>query len=151
MHFKDGILIFKLKYLTLFTVGLIQITFLVMLYTVCSNQTLQCDSQKIPLISDVIALPIMDRIFLLLNTVYFVCIHQINVRVFYKLLHEVIHPKTNTCLLISGLLSSFSLPMLGVFDNKGFFVLHHLIAALFFGSAAFYLTVMCSMLKLHKA
>ena len=51
------------------------------------------------MISDVVALPIFDRIFVLLNTMYFMGVHQVNVRAFYKRLDDAgIYERVNRML-----------------------------------------------------
>ena len=75
----DGVISFSLRDLTIVSTVVISIAFLAMLYTACSNEMLQCSftGEKIiiPTISDVIALPVFDRVFILLNTIYFMGVH----------------------------------------------------------------------------
>ena len=88
-----------------------------MLYIACSTEQVECHSQKFPMISDIIALPYYDRIFILQNTIYFIGLNQVSVRAFYKLFNGILEPSHNLRLFYAGFMSSFSLPMIGVFDN----------------------------------
>jgi hypothetical protein len=75
----DGIISFSLRDLTIASTIVISTAFIAMLYAACSNEMLECsfhgDKIIIPTISDVIALPVFDRIFILLNTIYFMGVH----------------------------------------------------------------------------
>jgi hypothetical protein len=102
------------------------------------------------MISDVIADPIFDRVFILLNTAYFVGIHQVNVRSIYSRFHGVISDKYNDRLFYVGLVSSFSLPMIGVFDNRKFVIIHKAFALIFFTSSAFYLSMIAYLKNKHR-
>lgn len=112
-----------------------------MIYISCSQGYNQCTWDKIPMISDVIRDSMFDRVFLLLNTGYFIGIHQVNVRSLYSRFKGIISTKKNNILLIAGLISSFSLPLIGVFDNRKHQMIHYLCAATFFSSSAFYLSM----------
>lgn len=66
---------FGLTQITIVLVVAIQISFAVMLYVSCSQGYNQCSWEKIPMISDVIADSVFDRVFIIMNTAYFVGIH----------------------------------------------------------------------------
>lgn len=70
-----------------------------------------------------------------------------SVRAFYKVFSGIISSIHNNSLLISGLISSFSLPMVGVFDNKDSRMFHALFAGLFFSSSIYYLTSLAVLMK----
>lgn len=75
----------------------------------------------IPMISDVVALPFFDRVFILLNTIYFMGVHQVNVRAFYKRLNDAgVEELKNDLLFYAGMTSCFSLPLIGVFDCNNY-------------------------------
>ncbi len=91
------------------------------------------------MISDVVALPVYDRFFILLNTIYFMGVHQVNIRAFYKRLNDAgVEEITNDCLFHTGMISCFSLPLIGVFDCHNFKMLHYICAGLFFITAGSY-------------
>ena len=121
-----------------------------MLYTSCAYQFNHCSWQRIPLISNVIADSMFDRVFILLNTAYFIGVHQVNVRVLYSRFHLVIPSLTNTLLLSAGMLSSISLPMIGLFDNREYIALHYAWAGLFFISSAYYLSHTAFLMYRHR-
>ena len=56
----------------------------------------------------------------------------------------------NDILIIAGMISSFSLPLIGVFDNKAFIMIHTACAATFFASSAFYLSMQAHLMHKHK-
>ena len=80
---ETGVWTFGLTQVTVCFVIIIQISFMIMLYLSCSLEYNQC-SDRMPMISDVIKDPMFDRVFLLLNTGYFIGIHQVNVRSLYS-------------------------------------------------------------------
>jgi len=108
---------FGLTQVTVFLVIIIQISFVIMISISCSQGFTKCD-ERMPMISDVIKDHMFDRVFLLLNTGYFLGIHQVNVRSLYSRLHGIITKKMNDVLIVAGMISCFSLPLIGVFDNK---------------------------------
>ena len=137
---ETGVWTFGLTQVTVFLVIIIQISFVIMLAVSCSEGFTKCDD-RMPMISDVIKDHMFDRVFLILNTAYFLGIHQVNVRSLYSRLHGIITKKMNDALIVTGMVSSFSLPLIGVFDNKQFKPIHNVCAATFFASSAFYLSM----------
>lgn len=115
-----------------------------MLYVACANDLVECNVSSsgrivIPTISDVIAIPFFDRIFILLNTIYFMGVHQVSVRSYYKRLYDsAIDFRENTILFYVGMTSCISLPMIGIFDCNNFVPFHFFFAGLFFLSAGYY-------------
>ena len=121
-----------------------------MLYASCSSGLTVCNLTKFPMISDVIADSVYDRIFILMNTAYFVGVHQVNVRCLYARFHGILSVNLSRGLLISGLISSFSLPLIGLFDNRAFEPLHNLFAGTFFLSSGYYLSHTAYLMLHHK-
>ena len=120
------------------------IAFLAMLAVSCQNKMLVCvvtpERIKIPTISDIIALPIFDRIFTYLNTLYFIGIHQVNVRSYYKTFNDIGVPSwLNDALLYCGLIPSITSPLIGIFDWRNFHYIHYgLTGTFFFCASAYY-------------
>lgn len=104
---------------------------------------------KLPMISDVVALPMYDRVFIMMSSIYCMGVHQVNVRAFYKRMHGVISLNSNYVLFYAGITSCFTLPMIGVFDCYSHKFLHYLFAFLFFVSAGSYSTTL-SWLMYHN-
>ena len=103
------------------------------------------------MISDVVALPIFDRVFIFLNTVYFMGVHQVNVRAFFKRLSDAqIDENTNIMLFYCGMCSCISLPLIGVFDCVKFLPIHYIFASLFFVSAGTYTFTLAKIMKDNK-
>jgi hypothetical protein len=104
-----------------------------------------------PMISDVVALPIYDRIFLLTNTFLSLGIYQVNVRAHYKRLFDVgINEIHNRYLFYCGMWSCISLPMIGVFDCVKFQPIHYFFASSFFLSAGVYTFILAKIMHDHK-
>ena len=100
------------------------------------------------MISDVAALPIFDRVFILLNTIYFMGVHQVNVRSFYKRLSDAkIDEYTNRMLFYCGICSCISQPLIGVFDDVNWQSFHYMFASLFFVSAGTYTFTLAKLMK----
>ena len=72
---RNGVWGFGLTQITIVFVILIQISFIIMLYESCSQGFNKCSWTHIPMISDVIADSVFDRVFILMNTAYFIGIH----------------------------------------------------------------------------
>jgi len=85
-----------------------------------------------------------------MNTGYFLGIHQVNVRSLFSRFEGIISSRLNHVLIIAGLISSFSLPLIGVFDNVKFTILHRGCAVTFFTSSAFYLSMKAYLMHKHK-
>jgi hypothetical protein len=102
------------------------------------------------MISDVIADTVFDRIFILMNTAYFIGVHQVSVRSLHARFHGILTPQLNTFLLWAGLISSFSLPMIGMFDNRVFIWIHYFFALIFFLSSGYYLSHVAYLMKKHR-
>jgi hypothetical protein len=103
------------------------------------------------MISDVIADSVFDRLFILFNTAYFLGVHQVNVRSLHSRFHSILPAKLNRTLLLAGLTSSFSLPLIGLFDNRKHIPLHNALAGTFFVSSAYYLSYIAYLMKVHRA
>jgi hypothetical protein len=152
---RDGIISFSLRDFTMTCNLVISVSFLAMLYQACSEEQLQCnfelDNLNIPMISDVVALPIFDRVFILLNTIYFMGVHQVNIRAFYKRLNDAgVSELHNDLLFYAGMASCFSLPLIGVFDCNNFPLLHYMFAGTFFLAAGLYTYFVANLMYKQK-
>ncbi|TNV78088.1 hypothetical protein FGO68_gene8694 [Halteria grandinella] len=150
MEERTGVWGFGLTQITISLVIIIQISFAIMLYVSCSYGFNECSWTAIPMISDVIRDPMFDRIFILLNTSYFIGIHQVNVRALYSRFHGIISHKVNDILFYAGMASSFSLPLIGFFDNRHYNNIHNACAGVFFLSSAIYLSLTAILMFQHK-
>ncbi len=74
MDEETGVWTVGLTQVTIFLVIIIQISFAIMLYASCSLGLNKC-YERIPMISDVIRDPMFDRVFLFMNTGYFLGVH----------------------------------------------------------------------------
>lgn len=114
---QDGVISLSLRDMTLVSCIAISASLLVMLYQSCTNQYVECSLDMLPMISDVICLPYYDRLFCILTCFFCLAVHQVNARAFYKKLNGIADPQTNDFLLILGIISCISLPMIGFFDE----------------------------------
>ena len=121
----------------------ISVALLVMLAISCHNGSVECSTHSFPMISTVIVITEMyDRIFLLLTTVLMFGVNQVNIRAFYKKLYGKISDRANDALLIWGLFSCLSLPMIGVFDEHKWKLPHGFFAVVFFLSFGVYAVIL---------
>jgi len=116
----------------------ITVALLYMLYQSCTNQYVECSWNMLPMISDVICLPFYDRIFCLLSCYFCIATYQIDVRAFYSRLYGIASDCQNDTLLVLGLITTFSLPAIGYFDEHNYSNIHNVSAVLFFGSVGIY-------------
>jgi hypothetical protein len=89
------------------------------------------------MISDVICLPIYDRVFCILTIFFTLAVHQTNIRAFYKTLYGVAPNGTNDFLYTIGIISCFALPLIGLFDES-IMEIHGACAGAFFGCTGIY-------------
>ena len=61
-----------------------------------------------------------------------------NIRAVYKALYDKVSPSSNDTMLILGLVACISLPLIGLFDEVNYLMIHGAMAGLFFGSAMIY-------------
>ena len=130
---QDGVISISLRNLTLYGCIIITGSLLGMLYMSCSNNYVSCSVDRLPMISDVIFLPLYDRIFCIETIFFTLFVHQANIRAFYKKLYGIADPCTLDLLTLLGVLSCFALPLIGLFDEHQFKSLHMVFAITFFG------------------
>ena len=73
-----------------------------------------------------------------------------SVRSLHARFTNVISRRLNTSLLLGGLASSFSLPLIGMFDNRYFIWTHYACALVFFLSSGWYLSHVAYSMKAHR-
>lgn len=129
MSLKDQTLIFSIG---------ISIALIAMGFVSCQKGEFECTLSNFPMVSDVLALPMYDRTFIILTTIMTFGIQQVNIRAFYKKLYGKVSDCYNDFLIILGGLSCVTLPMIGVFDEHEFNPIHCTCAGIFFGSFGFY-------------
>jgi len=99
------------------------------------------------MISSVICLPFYDRIFCLLTLYFTLGCYQIDVRAFYNRLYGIASDCQNDTLLVLGLITTFSLPCIGYFDEHAYPTIHGTMAILFFGSVGIYAWIIGSVMQ----
>jgi len=104
----------------------------------------------LPMISDVICLHLFDRIFCILSTFFCLATYQADVRAFYKKLYGIASDCENDTLLVLGLISTFTLPMIGYFDEHNYGTIHGISAVLFFGSCGIYAFIIGGVMTKNK-
>ncbi|CDW78258.1 UNKNOWN [Stylonychia lemnae] len=134
----DGVISLSLKDLTLILSFGISITLILMCVVACSEKEFVCTSKDFPMVSDVIALPMYDRTFIILTAIMMFGVQQVNIRAFYKKLYGIVSDQYNDFLIILGGLSCIALPLIGVFDEHQWGPVHGTCAFIFFGGFGFY-------------
>lgn len=109
-----------------------------MLYNCCKYDLVECTYPVLPMISDCICLPMYDRVFCMCTTFFTLTAYQADVRAFYKKLYGIATDKENDLLVLLGVITTFSLPAIGYFDEHTYSFIHGCMAALFFASVGFY-------------
>jgi len=147
---EDGVISFSLRDMTL--VGCIAITtsLLFMLYKGCTEQKVACSWNMLPMISDVICLPFYDRVFCLITMYFTFACYQVDVRAFYNKINGLVSSCTQDTLLVCGILTTFSLPAIGYFDEHNYGSIHGVMAVTFFLSVAVYAYMLADILEKNK-
>jgi len=135
---EDGVISLSLRDMTLVGCFLITVALLYMLYTACKDGAVECTYPRLPMISDVICLKYYDRIFCLFSCYFCLATYQVDVRAFYSRLYGIASDCQNDTLLVLGLISTFSLPAIGFFDEHTWGTIHGIMAVLFFASVGIY-------------
>ena len=121
-----------------------------MLQQSCTYQYVECSRDMLPMISDVICLPLYDRVFCILATFFCLATYQADVRAFYKKLYGIASDSQNDWLLVLGLISTVTLPMIGYFDEHTYSTVHGISAVLFFLSVGVYAWILSNVLNANK-
>jgi len=128
----------------------ITVSLLYMLYQNCTNQYVECVYPVLPMISDVICLPFYDRVFCLLTCFFTLACYQVDCRAFYHRLFGIATDCENDTLLVLGMISTFSLPAIGFFDEHTYGNIHNCLAVLFFGSVGIYAFIIGGVMQDNK-
>ena len=120
----------------------------------CSEGTLRCDVHHgyFPMVSDVLALPFFDRIQCIISTIFSWSVMQANIRAVYRMCYGKCSDKKNDYLMTLGVIFVVTYPLIGYFDNGNYFLIHGILAIIFFVSTALYAQKLSSILwkKRHK-
>lgn len=135
---EDGLISLSLRDLTLIGCLSTSIAILYMLYNACKYDMVECTYPVLPMISDCICLPMYDRIFCMCTTFFTLCAYQADVRAFYNKLYGIATDRENDSLLVLGIVTTFSLPAIGYFDEHTYSTIHGTMAGLFFISVCLY-------------
>jgi hypothetical protein len=129
---------------------------LTMLWYACTTEQVSCHFNsvhdfKIPMISGVICLPFLDRIWCILSTFFCLTVLQCNIRAYYAKLYPIVSKRENDSAMTYGMLAIFSLPLIGFFDEHQFKVIHFTCAGTFFISTVLYSSKLAGMFYRNKA
>ena len=103
------------------------------------------------MVSGVICLPMLDRIWCILTTFFCLTVLQCNIRAYYAKLYPVVTKKENDSAMTWGLFPLFSLPLIGFFDEHAFKVSHFCFAFIFFFSTVIYSNKLANMFYKYKS
>ncbi len=135
---QNGIISVSLHYMTIFGCLSITTVLLIMLFRTCSLELEECSWSHFPMISDVIRQSFYDKVFLVFTTFYSFAVQQVNYRAYYKRLWNHVDPRLNDFMLLIGIVSCLTLPLISIFDDINFSTAHLILAFLFFGSVQLY-------------
>eukprot|EP00347_Sterkiella_histriomuscorum_P021372 403334206 len=135
---QDGVISLSLKDQTLILSIGISIALIIMCFVSCKEGEFECSLHDFPMVSDVLALHMYDRTFIILTTIMMFGVQQVNIRAFYKKLYGKVSDCYNDFLMVLGILSCITLPLIGVFDEHEFNPIHCTCAGIFFGCFGFY-------------
>ncbi|CDW79479.1 UNKNOWN [Stylonychia lemnae] len=144
---KDGVISLSLKDLTIICNMILTGALLGMLFTSCQTGLYVCEYGSFPYISQIIKEPIYVRIYIFLTTIYMFGVHQLNIRAFHKKLHGVISKFHNDMIMHLGLISTVTLPLIGLFDMDLFPASHGIFALYFFLTFGGYCIMLSSALS----
>lgn len=149
---SEGRISLSLRDLTFYMCIVTTATLLGMLYKACDDQLVYCDlpSLRVPYISDVLCLPLYDRITCILFTFFMFTVFQPHVRAFYHRLTGIASESQNTWMLITGLLATVALPGIGYFDEHNYTTIHVTLAGIFFASVGVYSYILSRVLCDNK-
>jgi hypothetical membrane protein len=132
--FEDGVISVSLRNLTIVCSLVITTTLLLILFFSCNDGTGRyvCTFAKWPMISDVINQEMYNRTFILLTAIFMFGVQQVNLRAFYKQLYGKVSNGRLDTMMWLGIISMIGLPMVGIFDEHNWKVLHGISAGCFF-------------------
>ena len=120
----------------------------------CDNNPGECNWDNtipvVPTISDIVAKPFIDRIWMFVVTFFCLSVFQCEIRAVYSKLYGIASSCENKLTLALGILSVFSLPCLAYFDTHNYTPYHSLFCVLFFGGCGFYLFLVGGYLYKYK-
>ena len=102
------------------------------------------------MISGLICYPLWDRIAALTFTFYMLCVHQVNLRAVFKAFNGIVSVSSNDTLLMLGLAGCLSLPLVPLFDEHEYKILHGLSAGIFFITSSIYQTWFITEVQKHQ-
>jgi Frag1/DRAM/Sfk1 family len=131
---EDGVISVSLRNLTIVSALSITLALILILIASCNDGTGRyvCTIQKWPMISDVINQEMYNRTFILLTAIFMYGVQQVNLRAFYKMCYGKVNNGRNDTMMYIGIASMVALPMVGIFDESMWKVLHGLSAGVFF-------------------
>ena len=112
--------------------------------------TCRMEPFKMPMVSGVICLPYIDRIWCIAATFFSLTVLQCNLRAYYAKLYPVITKQENDNLMFWGLLSIFSFVLIGYFDEHAYKIIHFTLAFTFFISTCLYSNFLAGKFKKYK-
>ena len=150
---KDGVIAMSLRDTTILLSLLLTGSLLTMLGIACKAGTYECDlmNGEWPMVSDILCLPLFDRVWCILTTWFCWGVMQVNVRAMYQVFHGIISPQANDWLAFWGVLCIISFPLIGYFDENDYWIPHITLAAIFFGSTTIYANRLAHYLHKHQS
>lgn len=120
-------------------------TLILYLFIGCATiDNINCSLTHFPMISHILKYHMYDRIFVLEITFNSYFVFWGNIRAFYARFGGVFNKNVNTLLYWLGLLSTVSIPMVGIIDEDLDNAIHSAFAVVFFVCSALYVIIFVS-------
>ena len=150
---RNGVIAMSLRDSTIILSILLTGSLLTMLGIACKQGKYRCDllEGEFPMVSDILCLPFFDRLWCIGTTVFCWGVMQVNVRAIYQVFHGIITPRQNDVMATFGILCIISFPLIGYFDENDYWVIHIILAAIFFGATTIYANRLAHYLHKHKS
>ena len=114
---ENGVISISVRNMTIISCLLLTLNLAANLYFYCEiSIEEECTLVDFPQISDVIGLPIWDRLFCLTATFFCMGAYQISARCFYKKLYNKVSHGMNDMILTFGIITTLCLPAVAYFD-----------------------------------
>lgn len=103
-----------------------------------------------PMVSGVICLPMIDRIWCIVTTFFSLTVLQCNIRAYYAKLYPFATKQENDNIMFYGLISIFSFVLIGYFDEHAYKIIHFTLALAFFVSTCLYSNFLAGKFKKYR-
>lgn len=147
---KDGVILVSVRLLSVVSTLAFVLATSGMCVKACWDGLVVCEGDRWPMISSVICLPVYSRVAALVFTFVMMTSNQVGMRANYARLYGKVSNSDNDWILMLGIVSCVSVPLITFFDEHNFKVLHGIIAAAAFLSGASYANQTSKLMAANK-